>query len=263
MAKHLALLLASVSLALVGAWTSAADFDSNGVNIHYTISGKGEPVILIHGLYASATINWELPGIVTGLAKDFRVIALDCRGHGQSGKPDAEGDYGAQMAEDVVRLMDHLHIAKARVAGYSMGGMITMKLLTLHPERVRAAVVCGMGWHRVGAPLNQIWDVAGGRGTLGVPAACLRGFPALAVTEREIKAVSVPVTIIVGDRDPCRRLYVAPLARARPDWPVHLIKDAGHLNCIIKPEFKMQLRAALLGSDDTPKASRKAAGAIE
>jgi pimeloyl-ACP methyl ester carboxylesterase len=73
----------------------------------------------------------------------------------------------------------------------------------------------------------------------------VRGIAKLAVTEAEIKAVGVPVTIIVGDRDPCRRLYVEPLLRVRPDWPEHVIQDAGHLNCILKPDFKKQLEAAL------------------
>src|SRR5690242_19535896 len=111
----------------------ADEFESDGVQIHYTVAGKGTPVVLIHGLYASAKTNWELPGIVADLAKSHTVIALDNRGHGQSDKPEKEGEYGVKMVEDVVRLLDHLHIEKAEVAGYSMGGMITMKLLTLHP----------------------------------------------------------------------------------------------------------------------------------
>ena len=134
----------------------AGDFDSDGVKIHYVVEGQGEPVILIHGLYASALTNWQFPGIMGELAKHYQVVALDCRGHGQSGKPTEEGAYGVKMVEDVVRLMDHLRIAKARVAGYSMGGMITMKLLTLHPERVSSAVVGGMGWLQDGSALQRL-----------------------------------------------------------------------------------------------------------
>ena len=239
-------LVAGAALTFVSASSARADeFSSDGVKIHYIIEGKGEPVILIHGLYSSARMNWEMPGITAELAKHHRVIALDCRGHGQSGKPAAEGAYGTNMVEDVVRLMDHLHIAKAQVAGYSMGGMITMKFLTMHPERVSSAVLGGMGWHKADAPMNKFWETVNGRGKLNVPVACLHGFPALAVTEQEIQAVKVPVTIIVGDRDPCRRMYVEPLVRIRPDWPEHVIEGAGHLNCILKPDFKTQLKAAL------------------
>jgi pimeloyl-ACP methyl ester carboxylesterase len=67
----------------------ADEFDSAGVKIHYVVKGHGEPVILIHGLYSSAAMNWGVPGITTELARTYQVIALDNRGHGQSDKPEA------------------------------------------------------------------------------------------------------------------------------------------------------------------------------
>ena len=232
-------------LMLGTAVAGAAEFTSKGVKIHYTVEGKGEPVVLIHGLHSSAAMNWQLPGITAALAKEFQVIALDCRGHGQSDKPQAEDQYGEEMAEDIVRLLDHLSIKKAHVVGYSMGGMITLKLLTKHPERVQTAVLGGMGWLKSGSVLQQTWEkMPGGKGP-GVPQACVRGLSRLAVSEAELKAVQVPVTVIVGDRDPVKRMYVEPLQAARADWPVKLINGAGHLNCIMKPEFSAALRAAL------------------
>jgi pimeloyl-ACP methyl ester carboxylesterase len=223
----------------------ADEFMSSGVKIHYVIQGQGEPVILVHGLFSSARLNWEIPGTIAVLAKHYRVIAFDNRGHGQSGKPETEDQYGVQMVEDVVRLMDHLHLQKAHVVGYSLGGMITLKLLALHPERVSSAVLGGMGWLRSDTQLQHLWEEAKGRRNAKVPAACIRAIATLAVTEGELKAVRVPVTIIVGERDPCRRLYVEPLLQVRPDWAVHVIRDAGHINCVTRPEFKTQLEAAL------------------
>jgi pimeloyl-ACP methyl ester carboxylesterase len=236
--------LASVAFMLAAMSSVADEFDSAGIKIHYAVQGKGEPVILIHGLYSSGRMNWDLPGTSALLAKQFQVITLDCRGHGQSGKPEAEGAYGTNMVEDVVRLMDHLGIQKARVAGYSMGGMIAMKLAVTHPERVSRVVLGGMGWHKAGVPMNRFWDSVE-TSRFNVPPACAHGFPALAVTEAEIKAVKIPVVVIVGDRDPCREWYVEPLRQVRPDWPVHVIADAGHLNCPGKADFKAQLQAAL------------------
>jgi pimeloyl-ACP methyl ester carboxylesterase len=225
----------------------ANDFDSAGVKIHYAVQGNGEPVILIHGLYSSGRMNWDLPGTTTMLAKHFQVITLDCRGHGRSGKPRDDNAYGTNMVEDVVRLMDHLHIQKVRVAGYSMGGMIGMKLTVTHPDRVSRLVLGGMGWHKAGARMNRIWDEVN-KDRFLVPPACAKSFPDLAITEAEIKAVKIPVTMIVGDSDPCREWYVEPLHQVRPDWPVHIVLDAGHLNCIAKPEFKQQLETALAPS---------------
>ena len=162
--------LALVPLAFLGITMLHADeFNSNGVKIHYLVEGKGDPVILVHGLYSSTMMNWQAPGIMADLAKHYQVIAFDNRGHGQSGKPEAEDQYGVQMAEDVVRLMDHLQLRKAHVVGYSLGGMITMKLLTLRPERVTTAVLGGMGWLKTGSPLQHFWDGSNGRGSSSTP----------------------------------------------------------------------------------------------
>jgi pimeloyl-ACP methyl ester carboxylesterase len=222
----------------------ADDFDSAGVKIHYTVQGAGEPVILIHGLHSSSRINWELPGTIRFLAEHFRVIAMDCRGHGQSGKPEAEDAYGMNMVEDVVRLMDHLGIQKARVVGYSMGAMIAIKLAVTHPQRVAGVVLGGMGWVKAGAPLKSAAaDIP--KFLTPAPPACAKSFPQFGVTEPELKAVKIPVAIIIGEKDPYIEWYVDPLRRVRPDWPVHIIAGAGHLNCPGKPDFKTQLLATL------------------
>ncbi len=121
-------------------------FDSDGARLYYTVQGEGEPVVLIHGLAAQADINWRRNGVVDRLAKEFKVITFDLRGHGLSEVSHDPAFYGVQMVEDVPRLLDHLGIEKAHVAGYSLGGFITLKLLTLHPDRVQSAALCAAGW---------------------------------------------------------------------------------------------------------------------
>lgn len=121
-------------------------FDSNGVRIHYTVEGKGEPVVLIHGVAANADLNWRRPGVIRALSQHYKVIAFDLRGHGLSGKPQDPDAYGSEMIEDIARLMDHLQIPKAHVAGYSLGGFLLLKFLAVHPERVQSAAICAAGW---------------------------------------------------------------------------------------------------------------------
>lgn len=243
-----------LALALVAPRGARADeFDSQGVKIHYVVEGQGEPVVLVHGLYSSANMNWRLPGLIALLAKDYQVIAPDCRGHGESDKPEGEDDYGVKMSEDVVRLLDHLKIAKAHVVGYSMGGMIVMKLLATHPDRVKSAVLGGMGWLKAGGVLQKVWEHLGSRGDSMAPEGLVHSLGALAVTADEIKAIQVPTTMIVGDRDPVKRLYVDPAHEARPDWPMITVAGAGHLTCIAKQEFKDGVKAAL----DKQKGERK------
>jgi pimeloyl-ACP methyl ester carboxylesterase len=115
----------------------------DGVKIHYMIKGKGNPVILIHGYTGSAEGNWFRNGIADALAKTHLVIALDCRNHGRSDKPD--GPTGRGKAEDVIELMDHLKIQKAHLHGYSMGGGIVGRLMALIPERILTAGFGGSG----------------------------------------------------------------------------------------------------------------------
>ena len=120
-----------------------ADFTvSDGVKIHYYVMGKGTPVILIHGYTGTAWGNWFANGIAQALAKNHMVVALDCRNHGKSDKPVANGP---GKAEDVVELMDHLKIKRAHIHGYSMGGGITARLLTMIPDRMITASFGGSG----------------------------------------------------------------------------------------------------------------------
>src|SRR4051812_467322 len=60
---------------------------SDGVKIHYLEAGQGTPVVLIHGFSGTAEGNWFSNGVAEALAKNHRVIAIDCRGHGESEKP--------------------------------------------------------------------------------------------------------------------------------------------------------------------------------
>ena len=120
-----------------------AYFDSNDTAIHYTDMGNsdGPPMVLVHGLLVDQSLNWASARRI--LEADFRVIALDVRGHGRSEGPHDAGRYGREMALDVIRLLDHLDIARATVFGYSMGGMIAIWLAARFPERVHVAVIGG------------------------------------------------------------------------------------------------------------------------
>jgi pimeloyl-ACP methyl ester carboxylesterase len=122
-------------------WFTASD----GVKLHYLELGQGSPVILIHGYGGDARYRWFDSGVAQHLARNHRVLALDCRGHGKSDKPRDPNAYGPRMAGDVVALMDHLGIARAHVHGYSMGGGIVTELLDRQPDRIVTASYGGSG----------------------------------------------------------------------------------------------------------------------
>ena len=121
---------------------------SDGVKIHFMVKGKGTPVILIHGYTGSAEGNWFSNGIADALAVNHMVIAIDCRNHGLSDKPQP---MGPGKAEDVIELMDHLKIQKAHLHGYSMGGGIVGRLMAMIPDRIISAGFGGSGVQEVDA----------------------------------------------------------------------------------------------------------------
>ncbi len=98
--------------------------------------GEGVPLVVIHGLFGSAD-NWR--SHVKAWQETRRVITVDLRNHGRS--PHAEGMGYDAMAEDVVKLLDHLEIPSAHLLGHSMGGKVVITLARRSPERVASLIV--------------------------------------------------------------------------------------------------------------------------
>jgi pimeloyl-ACP methyl ester carboxylesterase len=248
-------------------------FDSAGVPIHYTVEGQGEPLILVHGLGANADLNWRRPGITRMLARDFKVVAFDLRGHGLSGQPTRQDEYGIKMADDIARLMDHLKIPKAHVAGYSLGGFIVLKLLAAHPDRICSAAICAAGWKdpddsspipnpyeppnetqktrpREAAVAALSWTdslVHGVRQWAGnqiinraAIRACRRKFDEFAVTTAELESNKVPVICLIGSRDGLRPL-AEDLGKHMANLEFKVIEGANHLTTPFRGEFKRSL----------------------
>lgn len=105
--------------------------------LNFKESGRGEPVVLIHGLFGNldnlAACGRHLE------AQGYRVIRVDLSCHGES-PTQAQMSYHS-MAADLIQLLDHLAITEFRVVGHSMGGKVAMMLALLHPERVSQLVV--------------------------------------------------------------------------------------------------------------------------
>lgn len=117
------------------AYSRFADID--GVRVHYQEKGAGAPLVLIHG-YTASTFAWK--DVFEPLARRFRVIAVDLKGFGFSGKPD--GDYTRRaQGELVTHLLDYLKIDRAILCGNSMGGEVSMNAAVRHPERVSALIL--------------------------------------------------------------------------------------------------------------------------
>jgi len=200
-------------------------FHHGAVEISYLDEGEGEPIFLVHGFASSKNVNWVYPTWVSDLKKDGRrVIALDNRGHGDSGKLYDPAQYEiATMASDVIALMDHLAIPQADIMGYSLGSRMTAVLAYNEPQRLRSAILGGIGIGLIegGGPgenvvtaleapsLEDVTDPVGRtfrafadqtRSDRRALAACLRGSRRL-MTRDEAADIDVPVLIAVGTAD--------------------------------------------------------------
>lgn len=109
------------------------------LDIAYEVSGPlGKPVLLlIHGGTASLRA-WDL--VTPALRVDFRVVAVDLRGHGQSPAPH-EGYAAAQLSADVARVIDHLGVEQVTVVGHSLGGMAAVLLAASRPDVIARLVL--------------------------------------------------------------------------------------------------------------------------
>ena len=200
-------------------------FHNGSVEIAYLDEGEGDPVVLIHGFASSKNVNWIYPAWTSTLTKaGYRVIALDNRGHGESSKLYDPEQYSIGiMAGDARALIDHLKIERADMMGYSLGGRITAYLALNDPQRIRSAILGGIGMTMIvgggpgenvasaleAASLEDVTDPMGRtfrafadqtRSDRRALAACLRGSRRL-MTREEAAAIKVPTLIAVGTTD--------------------------------------------------------------
>jgi pimeloyl-ACP methyl ester carboxylesterase len=109
----------------------------NDIDVAWHEAGRGEPLILIHGL-ADDHRAWRRA--VSDLMLRHRVLMYDLRGHGETSLGAADGTL-RQLGDDLAAMLDDLEVESANVAGFSLGGTIAMRLAIDHPDRVRGLVL--------------------------------------------------------------------------------------------------------------------------
>jgi pimeloyl-ACP methyl ester carboxylesterase len=235
-------------------------FDSNGVRIRYVDRGQGAPVVLIHGYTGNLERHWIAPGVFANLAKDHRVIALDCRGHGKSGTPTDPAAYGTEMGRDVVRLLDHLKIFRAHFVGFSMGAIILgpteadaqqaeAAARELEGDTPFRSLVLGISPPNAPAPsddeIRKLTQGLVAANDLKALAAYQRGRRPLVVAESQLAAVRVPALEIIGSLDPNLE-GMKELRKILPALETVVVDGATHggeQGVLRRPDFLAALRA--------------------
>ena len=235
---------------------------ADGTAIAYETSGEGAPVVLVHGFGASRAITWANTNWYQTLTRaGRRLVALDCRGHGQSGKPHDQPSYEeGRMAADVLTVLDALGIAKADIMGYSMGGHIAIRLMHDAPHRIRRAVLAGVGekYFRASRERAEIISqglLAADPATIVDPeaiafrtfceragndlvalAACIRR-PRLVFEPDELRAIAHPIVVICGEVDDTSG-KPEPLADAFPNGRAVVVARRNHHSTVGDRVFK-------------------------
>ena len=111
----------------------------NDVELYYELYGKGDPIIFLHGWLDDCSV-WN--HYIESLARKYKVIIYDHRGHGRSDKP--EGNYSIKtLANDLYALIQRLDIGKVTLVGHSMGGMTALVFALDHPDILQKVVLVG------------------------------------------------------------------------------------------------------------------------
>lgn len=231
-------------------------------DIHFAFEGEGDPVVLVHGFGSNFEVNWKNTGWFDHfLSLGRRIIALDLRGHGKSGKFHDPGSYTpGRMGQDILELMDHLAVDTSDLMGYSMGAWLSMYLLAAAPDRFRRGILGGVGdnfmietgrGERIAqamitpAPksitdptLRMVRDFAEHTGSdLRALAACSRGVHQGIPPCGDIPR---PVLIVGGDKDdfvgrPDR------IASEIPQATVRMMSGRDHLTLLTDRRFKQEV----------------------
>lgn len=148
--------------AMPGEPTNATYLEVDGVRVRYVDVGHGPAVVLVHG-FASSLDTWD--AVIPVLAKTHRVLALDLKGFGWSGRP--PGDYSpAAEAKLVLDLMTARGIGRADVVAHSWGGAVALAMALASPKRVRRLVLYDAWAYEAEMPSFFLWSRAHGLGEI-------------------------------------------------------------------------------------------------
>jgi len=236
-------------------------FLSDNVRLAYLVEGVGDPIVLAHGFASTHGVNWVEPGWVDCLVKEGRqVIMFDLRGHGESEKLFEPSEYDrSAMAGDIANLLAHLGHEQADIMGYSLGGMLALRLACEGPSVCRRVIVAGVGevmfapahtaepvvqslladsLHEATSAVGRAFRVFADRNGQNreALAACYSTAHRPLMSE-DLKSVSMPVLVVTGEKDVIAGAP-GPLAAALGNGEAFVIPKRDHMRAVGDPVYK-------------------------
>jgi pimeloyl-ACP methyl ester carboxylesterase len=229
----------------------------DGLELAYREMGTGRPLVLIHGYFSTAMVNWVRYGHATKIAaRGYRVVMPDLRGHGDSAKPHDAAFYPHDvLADDGLALLEHLELTDYDLGGYSLGARTTVRMLA-RGATPRRAMVAGMGLEGIlhtggrGGHFRNIltnlgkhkagsaeWMAEAFMKTVGGdPIALLNVLNTFQDTPREaLSHIEIPALVLTGAEDDDNGSAEA-LAAALP-YGRYVVVPGNHMSAVTKPEL--------------------------
>lgn len=225
------------------------------LDMYYEVHGTGRPLVLLHG--GLLTIGLTFGAMLPTLAASRRVIAVELQGHGRTADADRPLGFDA-LADDVAALLDQLGVDSADVFGFSLGGLVALRLAMRHPGRVERLVVAAAHYRRDGYH-PEILDPACYATSTRMPTADefaemrteyervapdpghFEAFAAKASalisefdgwSEVELRAIGAPTLVVVGDTDFVRIEHAARMRELIPTAALAVLPDTTHTGLI-------------------------------
>lgn len=234
----------------------------NSVKLYYRIVGEGEPLLLLHGGLSGSEY---FDAIVPTLAKSFKVITVDRRGHGRS-YDNAEPYTYATMADEMNAFLDHIQIDSAMMLGFSDGGVVGYHLASTYPVRVKKLVAVGANY-RVGGMTDPTQDWARNQLT---PESLRAAMPGIAdrymaenpqpenysswversrelwlrdpyLTESQMSEIQTEVLFVAGEKDAIRIDHVLEMHALVSNAQVCILPNATHFVLSEKPDMVLPI----------------------
>jgi len=226
----------------------------HGIRLYYELHGKGPPLLLIHG---GAGDGRQFEKQLPDFSRRYRCLVPDCCAQGRTTDRPGPLTYHA-MAEDMIALLDHLHVRRTDIMGWSDGGNIGLDMAMHHPDRVSHLVTFGANFRPDGLnPDDVAWNRTATAESFGP--AMRAGWTALnpepghyeeamnkilemwrtepRFTMAQLHSIRAKTLICAGDHDLIRPEHTKELAQAIPGAKMWIVPDASHGAMLERPEL--------------------------